>query len=195
MASDTPKDGVPRTDSSESGEKSSDTPKDGLESIDAPGVGKVGGQGKDAGVTQVFAQPVDGGEEDLDELLKRHLSDKYEIITELGRGGMAVVYKARHLGLDRTDALKILPQEYSFDEEFVKRFHHEARMSASLDHANIVRIYDVDQAGPINYFSMQFVDGKSLSSMIEDGEISSIDEAVFIAQEVSKALSYAHSGG
>jgi len=119
----------------------------------------------------------------------------YEITEEIGRGGMAVVYRANDLNLDRTVAVKVLPEQFTFDEEFVERFLREARTAANLSHPNIVTIHNVGQEGNIRYFAMNYIDGQSLSSVIREKGKLPIDEAVRIVSDICKALEYAHSEG
>ena len=97
------------------------------------------------------------------DLAQEALGDEYEIIEELGRGGMAIVYRARERQLDREVAVKVLPLSLAFDEEFVQRFEQEARTSAQLEHPNIIPIYRVGQSGRVSYFVMKFLRGRSLS--------------------------------
>ena len=93
------------------------------------------------------ATPLEGGPEvsDLD-LVRQELKDEYEIIEELGRGGMAIVFRARERQLERDVAIKVLPFSLAFDKEFVERFQREARTSAKLEHPNIIPIYRVGKS-------------------------------------------------
>src|SRR5689334_10917153 len=85
--------------------------------------------------------PVD----DRERLIKEYLGERYELIQFLGKGGFAAVYKVKSRSLERLEALKVLLERRADDEEFAKRFRQEARLAASLDHPNIVRIYDFGQ--------------------------------------------------
>lgn len=87
----------------------------------------------------------------------------YEIVSELGRGGVAVVYKARQPSLDRFVALKVLSPSLATDPGFVTRFHHEATIAAHLEHPNIVPVYDLGEAEGSLYIAMRFVPGASLA--------------------------------
>ncbi|MHC4600875.1 MAG: protein kinase domain-containing protein, partial [Planctomycetota bacterium] len=96
----------------------------------------------------------------------------YQILEEIGRGGMGVVYKAFHPQLKRTVALKVLIAGEDATEEAIKRFHREAEAVAKLGHhPNIVPVHDIGQEGKQNYFAMHFVDGKPLDDLIDDGDI------------------------
>ncbi len=118
----------------------------------------------------------------------------YEILGELGEGGMGIVYRARQEGLDRIVALKVLLPHLSKREKFVKRFLMEARSAARLDHPNIVTIYDVGEEGGTYYFSMQYVKGEDLSSRLSRGPLK-LEEAVEIISQVADGLSHAHEKG
>jgi serine/threonine protein kinase len=128
------------------------------------------------------------------ELVQFSLADDYEIIEELGRGGMAIVYRAREKALDRDVAIKVLPARLVIDQGFVERFEHEARTAAKLEHPNIVPIYRVGRAGPngeVIYFVMKLLRGQSLSSvMAERGKVEPSDVRRILT-EVASALNYA----
>ena len=100
------------------------------------------------------------------DLVREQLKDEYEILEELGRGGMAIVFKARERQLDRDVAIKVLPFSLAFDKEFVERFQREARTSAKLEHPSIIPIYRVGKSGRVIYFVMKFLRGKPLSSVL-----------------------------
>src|SRR5216117_3455836 len=126
------------------------------------------------------------------DMVRQELSEEYEVLDELGRGGMAIVFKAKEKQLDREVAIKVLPFSLAFDREFVERFQREARTSAKLEHPNIIPIYRVGKAGRIIYFVMKFLRGKPLSSVLATrGSLPPV-EIRRILSEVSRALSYAH---
>src|SRR6476620_862316 len=128
------------------------------------------------------------------DLVRAVLSDDYEILEELGRGGMAIVYRAREKALDREVAIKVLPARLAIDEGFVERFEHEARTAAKLEHPNIVPIYRVGRAGPngdVSYFVMKLLRGQSLSAVLaERGKLDPSDVRR-ILMETASALGYA----
>lgn len=121
----------------------------------------------------------------------RLISNRYEIIKRVGNGGMATVYKAKDHTLNRFVAVKILKDEFTTDEEFIKRFNSEAQAVASLTNPNIVSVYDVGNEGNLYYIVMELVQGKTLKEVIqEDGKLSwkwSLKVAIQIAQALDAA--------
>jgi len=126
------------------------------------------------------------------EMVRKELDVEYEIVDELGRGGMAIVFKAKEKQLDREVAIKVLPFSLAFDKEFVERFQREARTSARLEHPNIIPIYRVGKSGRVIYFVMKFLRGKPLSSILGTRGSLPPGEIKKILAEVSRALAYAH---
>jgi predicted Ser/Thr protein kinase len=120
--------------------------------------------------------------------------DGYEVLAELGRGGMGVVYRAHHVRLDRPVAVKLLPAESGRDAAFAERFTREARALARLNHPSIITIYDFGQAGGQSYFVMEYVEGTNLRQRMRAGRLSP-EEALRIALQVCDALQYAHELG
>jgi predicted Ser/Thr protein kinase len=131
------------------------------------------------------------------EMVRKELEEEYEVIDELGRGGMAIVFKAKEKQLDRDVAIKVLPFSLAFDKEFVERFQREARTSAKLEHPNIIPIYRVGKSGRIIYFVMKFLRGKPLSTVLaaRGGGGLAPAEIRRILADVSRALAYAHRSG
>jgi len=126
------------------------------------------------------------------EMVRKELDEEYEIVDELGRGGMAIVFKAKEKQLDREVAIKVLPFSLAFDKEFVERFQREARTSAKLEHPNIIPIYRVGKSGRVIYFVMKFLRGKPLSTILAARGTLPPGEIRKILGEVSRALAYAH---
>lgn len=129
------------------------------------------------------------------ELIRSALSADYEIFEELGRGGMAVVYRGHERALARDVAIKVLPVARTFDTEFVKRFQREARLSASLEHPHIVPIYRVGQSGRVNFFVMKYMRGSSLTDMLREQSTMEPEDVERMLLEVGDALDHAHSHG
>jgi serine/threonine protein kinase/tetratricopeptide (TPR) repeat protein len=119
---------------------------------------------------------------------------RYEIIEELGRGGMGVVYKAVDNKLKRTVALKFLPFEWTYDVQAKERFIREAQAAAALDHPNICTVHEIDEAEGKMFISMAFVEGESLKAKIERGLLK-IDEALGLGMQVAEGLKEAHKKG
>jgi len=125
-------------------------------------------------------------------LIGKLLGNRYELLEQLGGGGMAVVYKGRDTLLNRLVTVKILRPEFTCDEDFVKRFRREAQAIASLSHPNIVSIYDVGQEGGVHYLVMEYVEGDNLKNLIRGHGVMQTERAVEIARQVSEALQHAH---
>ena len=119
----------------------------------------------------------------------------YEVKEQIGKGGMAVVYKARDKSLDRYVALKVLSPYLSQDVEFEKRFVREARGVAKLDHPNIVQVYTAGKFDNVLFIAMQYIDGKTLDQLIREKGKFTVNEALDIMLQVSDALEVAHNAG
>ena len=122
------------------------------------------------------------------------IAEKYQILEELGRGGMGVVYKAKDTKLKRTVALKFLPSELTHVPEVKDRFMREAQAAAALDHPNICTVYEFDEAEEKTFISMAYVEGLSLRKKLESGPLE-LDEALRIAIQVAQGLQIAHKKG
>ncbi len=135
------------------------------------------------------------GERTEEEVVREALKDEYEIIGELGRGGMAIVFRGRDKHLDREVAIKVLPFSLAFDAEFVERFQREARTAAKLEHPHIIPIYRVGRSGRVIYFVMKFLRGASLSDVLQErGKLPAAEIRKLLA-ETASALGYAHQNG
>lgn len=131
---------------------------------------------------------------DLD-LVRSGLDDEYEILEELGRGGMGIVYRARERQLEREVAIKVLPFTLAFDRELVERFLREARTAAALEHTNIVPIYRVGRRGDVIFFVMKLLRGQSVSDRLRAKGRLSAAETRQVIIETAAALGYAHRRG
>ena len=147
----------------------------------------------DPGATMVV-HPRDPNAE-LQERLTRTLAGRYEVRKLLGAGGMAAVFLANEIGLDRPVAIKVLPPELARDEGLVTRFQREAKTSAKLDHPHIIPIYRVESEAGLHYFVMKYVPGRSLESLLENQDAMEIDLATRILTEAAMALGHAHTRG
>ena len=132
---------------------------------------------------------------DLGDKLREELGAAFSLERELGRGGMAVVFLATELDLGRKVAIKVLPPELTFGGGMVERFKREARTAATLDHPNIIPIYRVAPGGKLFWYAMKYLEGESLSDVIQrDGRLD-LDRAAAIIHQVADALDYAHEHG
>ena len=126
------------------------------------------------------------------ELIGKILAGRYEVIEKIGEGGMAYVYKARDNFLNRYVAIKVLKDEFSKDEVFVKRFRTEAQSAASLIHPNIVSVFDVGEDKGISYIVMELLESKTLKDYIQAKGPLSSELTLKIAVQIASALEAAH---
>jgi len=126
-------------------------------------------------------------------IVRDAMASQYEIEKELGRGGMAIVYKAVQSSLGRPVALKVLPQGLTHDEKLLKRFHREARSAAMLNHPHIVTIFDEGEMNGVHYMAMEYLTGRDLHEIIQESGPAPPEEAVALIAPVAEALGYAHT--
>src|SRR5690349_22603077 len=155
---------------------------------------------KSCGLDLTATTPINAiktGQQEVTEidLVREQLKEEYDILEELGRGGMAIVFKARERQLERDVAIKVLPFSLAFDKEFVERFQREARTSAKLEHPSIIPIYRVGKSGRVIYFVMKFLRGKPLSSVLAARGTLPPAEIRQVLVQVTRALAYAHKSG
>lgn len=125
-------------------------------------------------------------------LVGKVIGNRYEMLEKIGEGGMATVYKARCNILKRYVAVKVLREEFTTDEEFIRRFNTEAQAAASLTHPNIVSIFDVGHEDNVYYIVMELVQGKTLKEIINEDGVLPWKWSVNIAIQVASALETAH---
>ena len=118
----------------------------------------------------------------------------YEIVEELGAGGVGVVYRARHGMLGRDVALKVLHRYWTSDPEFLVRFQDEGRLTALLEHPNILRVYDAGEHEGAYYLAMAYIDGQTLEELMREDEFPE-SLALDISRQICEALAYAHDRG
>lgn len=119
----------------------------------------------------------------------------FEIRKKLGSGGMALVLLGHHKNLDREVAIKILPEKFNKDKDYIERFYKEGKAAAKLNHPNIVQAYDVGSSEEKHYFVMEFVDGETVLDKIEKDKKINEKEAIKMCIEGAKALQHAHENG
>jgi serine/threonine protein kinase len=122
---------------------------------------------------------------------------RYAIVSEIGRGAMGVVYKATDSVLERTVAIKTVNMNLTAEEAkgYEARFYQEARSAGSLNHPNIVTIYDVGRVNDVVYMAMEFIEGVELRSLFAEGRPLPVTQAISIAAQVAEGLGYAHDHG
>ena len=145
----------------------------------------------------LFGDKIVGGDEALDAQVGTVLGGRYRILSTLGTGGMAVVYKAEDAVLGRRVALKTLHERYAEEDSFRSRFKQEARAMASLDHENVVRVYDICQDGEIPFIVAEYVGGGDVGGLLRRApggrlDVRSVRE---IVGQLLRALAYAHRRG
>jgi len=126
------------------------------------------------------------------DLVGKYISGRYEILEKVGNGGMATVYKAKCHVLNRYVAVKVLKEEFTTDEEFIRRFNVEAQSAAGLTHPNIVSVYDVGHEDGIYYIVMELIQGKTLKQIINEDGALPWKWSVNIAIQIASALEAAH---
>lgn len=126
-------------------------------------------------------------------MIGKILGKRYEILEKIGGGGMALVYKAKCLLLNRNVAVKILRPEFISDEDFINKFEKESQAAASLSHPNIVNIYDVGTDNDVPYIVMEYVDGKTLKKYIKEKGFLENAEVIKISKQIALALQHAHN--
>ena len=125
---------------------------------------------------------------------RKKIAGKYQILGELGKGGMGIVYKATDTKLDRIVALKFLPPELTQDDDVRERFIQEAKTAAALNHPNITIIHEIDEDEGRTFIAMEYIGGKSLKEKIKSGLLTLVD-AVNIISQIGSGLQEAHEKG
>ena len=131
----------------------------------------------------------------MDKYIGKVLDGRYEILEEVGNGGMAVVYKAKDFDTGSIVAVKILREEYLDNEEFIRRFKNESKAIAMLSHPNIVKVYDVSFGDMIQYIVMEYIDGITLKEYIDRQGIIEWKDVLHLTTQILKALQHAHECG
>jgi eukaryotic-like serine/threonine-protein kinase len=125
-------------------------------------------------------------------MIGKRINGRYKILDMIGGGGMANVYLAHDMILDRDVAVKMLRLDLTNDDEFIRRFHREAQSATSLNHPNIVNIYDVGEEKDLYYIVMEYVKGQTLKQYIQQNSPLRVDETVGIMRQLTSAIAHAH---
>jgi serine/threonine protein kinase len=125
---------------------------------------------------------------------------KYQVLEEIGRGGMGVVYRGHDLSLGRHVAIKVLPEQFNTDDDVITRFKKEARAMAALDHPNIVPVYAIGQQGRFHYFVMKYLEGQTVAELMEERRGQGIsrlppEDVIHIIMACCSGLHHAHNKG
>src|SRR5215211_1854391 len=131
----------------------------------------------------------------MDNIQPGQMLGPYRIINQIGRGGMANVYKAYQSSIDRYVAIKVLPSQLAESKEFATRFHQEARIIASLEHPHILPVFDYGESDGVAYFVMRYLEAGTLKDRMETGRPLPLNEIDRLFTQLAEALSYAHSHG
>jgi serine/threonine protein kinase len=123
------------------------------------------------------------------------LGDRYQLLESIGRGGMATIYRGRDLRMDRVVAIKVLREMYSNDPKFVMRFQREAKAASSLQHPNIVQVFDYGQTNGNYYIVMEMVEGTDLRRYLKPRGMLDVEKTIIIAHDVALGLGAAHRRG
>ncbi|TMW73170.1 Stk1 family PASTA domain-containing Ser/Thr kinase [Alteribacter natronophilus] len=126
-------------------------------------------------------------------MIGSRINERYKILDRIGGGGMADVYLAHDIILDRDVAVKVLKEQFSRDDDFIRRFHREAEAASSLAHPNVVNVYDVGEENGLYYIVMEYVKGQTLKEYIQRQDGMKVDEAVSIMGAVASAIAHAHA--
>ncbi len=145
--------------------------------------------------TDEMAVPVDAANAEELELLRASTLGEYEILGELGRGGMATVYAAHDIALDRRVAIKVISPSLGASPALVERFRREARTAASLSHPNIIPIYSVRHSNRLLFFVMKYVEGRPLDSILRETGALPVPTVQAVLGQVASAVGYAHRHG
>src|SRR5215510_1534647 len=131
----------------------------------------------------------------IDPLIGQVVQGRYRILRTIGADGMGTVYAAEHLSTGQRVAVKMLSGQYARDEEFIRRFHHEAQQAASLSHPHVATIYESGQVGNGGLFiAMEYVAGKTLRDALLEGVLP-VERAVALGIQIAEALQAAHKAG
>lgn len=131
----------------------------------------------------------------LNERFRGFFLKKYKILNIIGTGGMSTVYLAEHTIMNRLVAIKVLPRKKLVAGSYFERFLRESQINTRLDHPNVVRVYDIDNAGDVHYIVQEYVDGLTLQRHVEQNGVLPCDKAYMLIQQAAIALQHVHQNG
>jgi len=134
----------------------------------------------------------DSGARELELLIRAETAGEYEILREIGRGAMGVVYLAREVALARDVAMKVLPPNLTYGKGVIGRFRREARTAAALEHPNIVPVYRIAPGGRAFWYTMKYLEGRSLAEVLQERRVLPLPATITILERIADALDYAH---
>lgn len=172
------------------GDEAEDWPTDAMPAVDD----EVDGEGLTEGTPAPSVPQSPGGQAGIFDR-GAVLGGRYRIENRIGIGGMGAVYKARDLELDRDVALKVIRPEFEADEEVLARFKQEIILAREITHRNVVRIYDLGLAEGIKFISMEFIEGKDLTTIVRQSGPMSVEDASLVVEQICLALDAAHQEG
>jgi serine/threonine protein kinase len=142
--------------------------------------------------TTVLEELDDAGARELELLLRADTAGEYEILRQIGRGAMGVVYLAREILLARDVAMKVLPPHLTYGQGAIGRFRREARTAAALEHPSIIPIYRIAPGGRLFWYTMKYLEGRSLAEVLNEQKGLPLEATITILERVGHALDYAH---
>jgi predicted Ser/Thr protein kinase len=134
----------------------------------------------------------EAGARELELLIRAETAGEYEILREIGRGGMGVVYLAREKSLARDVAMKVLPPHLTYGKGSIGRFRREARTAAALEHPNIIPVYRIAPGGRLFWYTMKYLEGRSLAEVLLERKTLPLPATITILERIADALDYAH---
>ena len=120
---------------------------------------------------------------------------KYEILDEIGSGGMGVVYRARHIKLNRIAAVKAIRERYATSDKHLERFKREAAVCAKLSHPNVIKLFDYGEEDGTCFYAMEFIDALTLKEKLAERSPASAKFILHVGRHLAEALRYIHSEG
>jgi serine/threonine protein kinase len=150
---------------------------------------RSGRPSEDISVTKTLETPAQGL------VIGSTFAGRYQVVEELGKGGMGAVYKALDTQIDEEVAIKLIRPEIASDEKTLERFSNELKLARKISHKNVCRMYHLEREGEMPYISMEFLEGEDLKDLIQKKEKLTPGEAIGVAKQVCEGLAEAHRLG